>query len=259
MERVNKYMMLREQTVDCSQFATLNKDLEELTFHYCHIENLSAVTKMPLLRIIRFTSCTFGTGNLQALSGAPALARINVYDMCAEGLTELYGLKKLKRIAIRNVTGIELESLEEFINLYTLEIDNMGLHDGTFIGKLVNLRRLDLHKHVMDNLDFLEQLPSLYKFNLLNAAKNEEGLMAVAGLSNLKEFIYPVKDLSIYRNLPKLEAAGMAPDVHNGFEVFAGSKVCRFVVCGKSSHKNNDRIAEQMKKYVRIYSYGNSG
>ncbi|MCX4326242.1 MAG: hypothetical protein OSJ45_02970 [Lachnospiraceae bacterium] len=128
MKRINRYM-LSKQTVDC-----------------CHIE-ISTVAKMPLLRIICFVNCTFGTENLQALSGASSLARINVCDMCAEGLKELYGLKKLKRLSIRNVTGIE---------------------------------------------------------------------------------------------------------------VFAGSKVNSFTVCGKNTDGNNSRIAEQMNKYVRIYSYSSS-
>ena len=107
----------------------------------------------------------------------------------------------------------------------------------------------------MDNLDFLAGLTKLTQFHLAEPAGNEDGLAAVRGLAKLKEFIYLVKDLSVYKGHPALESIGMAAGVRHGFEAFEGSRVNCLTVLGRTSDEELEFVRKQMKKYVKIYSY----
>ena len=75
-------------------------------------------------------------------------------------------------------------------------------------------------------------------------------------LTQLKEFIYPVKDISIYKGHKTLELAGMDACVTDSFEIFAGSKVRSFTIFGDVSMEYAHKIYGEMEKYVKIRSYG---
>ena len=248
-------IVIFDHNVDCEPFAYM-KNLNEASFCNCKLSNISILAKIPYLKRLSFTNCTFDGEGLAALSKAPALSRINLNRMSAEGLLELKGIKTLKRLNLGNVTDIKPEDITVFKNLRTLEIDNMDLHDCSFIGELPELRILDLNRHSLDNLDFLKMLPNLVKFRLLKPAANEEGLIGLNKFPNLKEFIYPVKDLSLYKGCEKLKEPGISPKTTGGFEVFKGSKVECFIICGSTSNEQVNYIAKEMKRHCKIYSYG---
>ena len=219
-----KYMLISDKTLSCGPFSYMD-NLKELIFHNCDLWNLDCLAKAPQLKKLIF---------------------VNWHSE----------LPLLKSLSIRKVTGIELEALSAFTKLSELSIEDMGLCDGTFIGKLINLKNLDLHSHTMNDLDFLAKLTKLKSFTLQKTAVDEDGLLAVPRLTKLKEFIYPVRDLSIYANHATLEAVGMAPDVKPEFEVFKGSKVNSFMICGNIAKEEVENIAKEMDRYVRLYSYG---
>lgn len=247
-----KHIVIFDHNVDCGPFAYM-KNLNEASFCNCKLSNISVLAKIPYLKRLNFANCTFDGEGLAALSKAPALSRINLNRMSAEGLLELKGIKTLKRLNLGNVTDIKPEDITVFRNLRTLEIDNMDLHSCTFIGELPELRILDLNR---DNLDFLKMLPNLVKFRLLKPVANEEGLIGLDKFKNLKEFIYPVKDLSLYKGCKKLKEPGISPETTKGFEVFKGSKAEGFIICGSTSNEQVDYVAKEMKKYCKIYTYG---
>ncbi|MDE7224209.1 MAG: SMI1/KNR4 family protein, partial [Acetatifactor sp.] len=258
-----KTMLLTDKTVDCVLFGQMD-NLKELIFHDCRLEHIEGIAKAQQLKKLIFARCTFDGEDLSALSQAPALKELSLNVMDASGLTALTGVKTLRSLSIREVTGIRPEEVEGFGKLQELSIENMGLHDGGFLGELKNLKKLDLHWHVMDNLDFLPVLTKLTEFHLAAPAASEEGLSAIKELTKLKEFIYPVRDLKVYAGHPNLEQVGMAAGGVQGFEAFAGSKVNSFMVCGSlmtggSEDEEMERIAANMKQYVKIYSYGRQG
>lgn len=250
-----KDIVIFDHNIDCGLFAYM-KNLDEASFFNCNLSNLGALAKIPYLKRLKFVNCTFDGEGLEALSAAPALSRINLNRMSAKGLLELQGIKTLKRLNLGSVTDIKPEDITIFKNLRTLEIDNMDLHDGTFIGEFPELRILDLSRHSLDNLDFLKKLPNLVKFCLLKPAANEEGLIGLNRFKNLKEFIYPVKDLSLYKGCEKLQKPGISPDTTEGFEIFKGSNVGRFIICGSTSNEKLEYIAKEMKRHCNIHSYG---
>ena len=253
-----KKMWIKEQDVDCTPFAHM-ENLKELIFHHCHLKNAGAIAKAPQLKDLIFVECSFDGEHLSALAQAPNLKELSLNIMSAEGLTELKGIKTLKSLRLRSVTDFDLQELASFTGLQELGIETMELHDGTFLGKLKNLKKLDLNRHTMDNLDFLGSLTKLTEFRLTYPAVNEAGISEVRTLVKLKEFIYPVKDLSIYKGHPALEKIGIAAGVTQGFEAFEGSKVNGFTIFGNVTDEERKETKRQMERYVKIYSYGSQG
>ena len=253
-----KSLLLKGKMIVCVPFQYMD-NLKELIFHDCTLENISYIAKAPQLKKLIFANCTFGEENLSVLAEAPQLKELSLNVMSAEGLSALQTSKTLKSLSVRKVNGIAPEELTGFEGLQELSVEDMELHDGAFIGGLKNLKKLDLHRHTLDNLDFLQGLKKLTEFHLTEAARNEAGLSAVCGLTKLKEFVYPVRDLQIYANHPSLERVGMAADIEQSFAVFAGSKVNSFTVCGSIPKEKLDDMAKEMKQYVNLYSYGSQG
>lgn len=250
-----KRMLIQEQDVDCKPFAHM-ENLKELIFHQCHLKNAGAIAKAPQLKNLIFVECSFDGEQLSALAQAPNLKELSLNIMSGEGLAELKGIKTLKSIHLRKVTDFELQELAAFTGLSELGIESMELHDGTFLGNLKNLKKLDLNRHTMNDLDFLRSLTKLTEFRLASPAENEDGLSEVRALVKLKEFIYPVKDLSIYKGHPTLEKIGIAAGVVQGFDAFEGSKVNGFTIFGNVTDEERKETKRQMERYVKIYSYG---
>ncbi len=162
----------------------------------------------------------------------------------------------LRRLQLRKVYDLEPEELSAFRGLWELSMEAEGKHDGTFLGKLKKLKKLDLHRSAMNNLDFLKDLAGLTEFCLAEPAENEDGLSAVRALPRLKEFVYPVKDLSIYKGHPTLESIGMAAGAAHGFEALEGTRVNQFTVIGKVTDGELQEIKMHTEKYVRLRAYG---
>lgn len=249
-----KSMLLQDQDIDCALFAHM-ENLKELILHRCRLVNAGGIAQARRLKKLIFVECEFGKEQLNVLSKATSLKELGLNVMSAAGISELKGMKTLKRLQLRKVTDFELGELAGFTGLWELDIDNVGEHGEAFLGKLKNLKILNLHDNVMDNLDFLACLANLTEFHLVKPAVNEAGLSAVCRLSKLWEFIYPVKDLTVYKGHPALESIGMAAGITHGFEVFEGSKVNKFTVLGKATHEELEEIKKQMERYVKIYTY----
>lgn len=255
MRPKEKKMLLKGEDIDCKPFAYM-ENLKELILHQCHLKNAGAMAKAPQLKKLFLVECRLEGESLSVFSKAPNLKELSLNIMSAKGLMQLSELKTLKRLHLRSVTDFELKDLTAFQGIEELNIEDMELHDGAFLGELKNLKRLDLGRHTLENLDFLRSLTKLMTFHLAKAAEDEDGLSAVGTLVKLKEFIYPVKNLSIYKNHPALNKIGMAPGVFLGFEAFEGSKVNGFTILGNVTDEEREEIKRQMERYVKIYSYG---
>ncbi len=255
LTKEKRLLIQDEYDLDCTFFSYM-ENLKELVIHSSVLTHISSIAKAPQLKSLIMVDCIVVGESLSALKEASQLKKISLNKMCGEGLDNLQSLKSLRSLSIRNVTQVTLENLAAFSNLQELSIEDMGLRDGSFIGKLHNLKKLNLHRHCMNNLDFLFCLPKLTSFRLMQKAQNEEGLLAVHDLVNLKEFEYPVKDVTIYKRHPNLEIVGMAADVEEEFDVFEGSKVCGFMICGAVTQQQVECIAQKMRQYIKLYSYG---
>ncbi|MDE7324912.1 MAG: hypothetical protein K2N63_01300 [Lachnospiraceae bacterium] len=250
-----KNMMIREKELDCMPFGRM-ENLKELILHDCNLENIGYLAKARQLKKLILVRCRLKGEDLAVLAQAPALKELSLNVMDGGGLMALAGSRTLISLTLRKVEGIKLEEIGNFARLQELRLEEMGVYDGRFLGKLENLKSLDLYWHVMENLDFLPALTKLTKFHLAKKAADEKGLSAVPKLVKLKEFIYPVVDLKIYGNHPHLEKIGMAPDVVQDFGIFLGSRINSFMICGNMPDSEMQLIKDKMEQYVKIYSYG---
>lgn len=250
-----KKMLLQKKEPDCTPFADM-LNLKELILHDCRLFNPEAFARMPQLKRLILAGCTFEGGDLSALSGAPALKELGLNVMSGAGLAQLGGLKPLKCLQVRALTDFNVGDLASFKSLQELRIEKMGLRDAAFLGGMKHLKKLDLWDSELADLDFLKELRALAEFHLTRPAENEDGLSSVSGLSKLKEFIYPVRNLAVYRGNSTLRHVGMAAGITEGFEVFAGSGVNSFTLIGAVAEGEPERVKEQMEKYVEIWSWG---
>lgn len=250
-----KSMLIKDKHLSCELLAYM-ENLKELIFHDCEIDNIRFIAQAPQLQKLIFAGCTFKGEDLSAICGAPKLKEISINGMAGDGLSLLKEIKTLKSLSIRKVTGIDEKTLAGFVKLQELSIEDVDIHDGTFIGNIKNLKKLNLNYLHMENLDFLKYLTKLVEFELNIPAANEDGLDAVRSIRTLKSFIYPVKNLDIYKGHPCLKVVGMDSGVKRGFEVFADSQVDSFEICGKVSGRHMDKIRKKMERYVHLSSYG---
>lgn len=250
-----KSIMIKAKQLSCEPFAYM-ENLKELIFHDCEIENLHGISQAKQLQKLIFVRCTFIGEDLSVLSTVPCLKEISINEMAGNGLASLSKIKTLKGLSLRKISGIDESTLSVFDKLQELSIQDIEIHDGTFIGNCKNLKLLNLNHLHMDNLDFLSQLTKLTEFELSTPAANEEGLHAVMALGKLKSFLYPVRNLNIYKGHPCLKTIGMAADVEKGFESFAGSQVDSFVIFGKVSEEHMKMVKTEMGRYVQLCSYG---
>lgn len=250
-----KKMWIREQELSCEPIAYM-ENVKELIFHDCKIENLHCIAQAPQLQKLIFARCTFCKEDLSVLSAAPKLKELSINVMDGAGLSALKDIKTLKCLNIRKITGVDEKTLSGFTKLQELSIEDMDIHDASFIGNMVGMKKLELGRLQLNDLDFLKNLKKLTEFELAMNAADETGLSALGSLTKLKSFIYPVRDLSIYKGHPSLIKVGFAKDVDKGFEVFAGSPVNSFTVIGTMDDNHGEQIRKEMEKYVNISSYG---
>lgn len=250
-----KKMLLQKKELDCTPFAYMS-NLKELILHDCRLTNPDALARMPQLKRLIFAGCSFEGGDLSALSGAPALKELGLNVMSGAGLAQLAGMESLKCLQVRALTDFEAGNLASFTALQELRIEKMGLRDAAFLGGMKHLKKLDLWDSELADLDFLKKLRSLTEFHLTRPAENEDGLSAVSGMSRLRDFIYPVRNLAVYQGNGTLRHVGMAAGVTEGFGVFEGSGVDSFTLIGAVAEGEPERVREQMEKYVKILSWG---
>ncbi len=249
------WMLLKDGEIDCTLFSYMT-NLTELILHDCHLKHMDALAKIPKLKKLFFANCAWDEEDLSVLSHAPALKELGLNRVSGTGLADLNQLKTLKCLYVHALTGFHVEELAAFTSLQKLSIEDMELKDGAFIAKMKHLKKLELGHSQLTDLNFLKSLKKLTEFQLTRPAENEDGLWAVEHLTQLKEFIYPVKDISIYKGHKTLELAGMDACVTDSFEIFAGSKVRSFTIFGDVSMEYAHKIYGEMEKYVKIRSYG---
>lgn len=249
-----KVLLVQDQNIDCTLFTHM-ENLKELILHRCHLVNADGIAQAIKLKKLILVGCSFDNASLSVLSKAPSLKELGLNEMSVRGLSGLKEMKSLKSLQFRQVTDFDMEELAEFTELWELNINHTEKYQGAFLRKLKKLKKLDLHYSSIADLDFLSGLTELTEFHLAKSAIDEAGLLVVCRLPKLKKFIYPVKDLSIYKGHSVLESIGMVAGVTHGFEVFEGSSVNQFTVVGKVTHEELEEIKKQMERYVKIYTY----
>ena len=251
------------QRLSCKPFEYMD-NVKELIIHHCELFDFESISKMKNLTTLYLIDCTTDSCNVAALAEAPKLKKLSLGVIKEHiDMKKLAKSKSLKELSIRELDGVSFCDLCEFSGLTSLTIEGGNPEEYEFLSKLGKLKTLKIRGVQLDNLDFLHHMPKLEEFEMHIEAQNEDGLMAIRSLTKLKSFIYPVKDLVLYKGVPTLEEAGIA-HVNNGqFEAFKDTKLNSFLVLGDGDEdlmEEAGKIAEELTSYgLRIMSYGSVG
>ncbi len=262
LTRETGYILIQNEILSCEPLRYMD-NIKKVIIHNSELHQFECIAKMSNLNTICIGSCIIIDGDLSLLKDCQTLKELRVADVAnAQNLYKLTNLPRLKSLSIGSLSDFDPTIIGDFKNLITLKIDTMEIEDFSFINKLTKLKKLNLSRNRLKNLDFLFNLEQLEVFELLQVALDEEGLKAVPKLTKLKEFIYPVRNLEIYRDHPTLKNPGFVLNSGHSFEVFAGTKVDSFTLIGnenKITREDTNKVAEDMGHYVELFSYGSIG
>ena len=193
------------------------------------------------------------------LAASPKLKSLNFNVMSVRGIDALKGKKTIKSLHLREVTDFRGAYLAGLTGLQELELEDVEGWTTADLTELKTLTKLTLSCKKLSDVSFLGIMTKLKEFECHVKADDESGLSALAGLLKLASFIYPVSDVSVYKDCKALTSIGLTPDVKSGFEIFEGSQVRSFTVIGKISDSKLDKMNDNLSKYVQIFSYGSIG
>lgn len=251
------------QKLSCKPFEFMD-NIKELIIHHCELHDFECITKMKNLTTLFLIDCTTPESNVSVLADAPKLKRLSLGAIKEQiDMKKLSKSKSLKDLSVRALDGVNLEDLSEFGELTSLTVEGGDSEEYGFLSKLEKLKILKIKNVQLDNLGFLYNLTKLEEFEMHVPAKNEDGLMAIGGMTKIKIFIYPVKNLMIYKDVPGIVEAGIAYNNDGEFEVFKESKLNSFMLIGngeKDMMKKAESIKNDIEKYgLKITSYGSVG
>lgn len=81
--------------------------LKELILHCVHLQNMDALARIPQLKKLTLSQCTFGGKDLSVRCGAPNLKELGLRGMSLAGLMELKDLKSLAHRVLVKRAGKE--------------------------------------------------------------------------------------------------------------------------------------------------------
>lgn len=255
-------LFIKEQSISCRPLQYM-ENIKELVIHNSELRDFECIAKMPSINKLTLVSDKIVAGDLSLLKGNETLKILRIVrSKDVKGLEELIELPKLKELCISKIEDIDLSLLAQFTKLNILELEELPNGDFSFLCKLTKLKELEIKKCQMKDLDFLFEMKKLEKFSLIEPAIDERGLAAVPELTKLKEFIYPVKNIEIYKNHPSLKNPGFVVMDDQSYDIFSGTMINSFTIIGRKDRNTDEdleRLSNEIGQYVKLSSYGAIG
>lgn len=246
---------LEDRTISCEPIQYM-KNLKEMVVHNCVLKEFHCVCEAENIRRMTFVETTFDKEDLSVLMHLPNLKQLSLNRMSAKGAENLCNKDSLKIFSINAVTDFSYKVLQEFQKLTILEVVDMNFYDYSFLTKLEKLTSLEIIEEGICNLDFLPSLKNLVTLCIRGEAQDESSLPQIHHLKKLKKFCYPVKDLSVYQNMPQLESIGVCKEGLENIDSLAGSNVNHVDIFSTRNKEKEKSIIEEIKKYVELTGYG---
>lgn len=255
-------LFIKEQSVSCRPLQYM-ENINELIIHNSELRHFEYIAKMPNISKLILVSDKIVDGDLSLLKDNETLKVLKIVrSNHVKGLEALIKLLKLKELCVSKIDEMDLSILGHFTRLNVLELEELPNGDFSFLTKLTKLKELHINKCQINDLDFLFEMKKLEKFYLTQPAIDERGLAAVPELTKLKEFIYPVRNLEIYKNHPSLINPGFVVSDDQSYDVFSGTAVTSFTIIGskdRNTEADLERLSNEIGQYVKLSSYGAIG
>lgn len=255
-------LFIKEQIVSCKPLQYM-ENIKKLIIQNSSLKHFECIAKMPSLNKLVLVDDNIVEGDLSLLKDNVTLKCLRIVrNSDVKDLAKLAKLPKLRELSLSNIADIDLSTLADFTRLTVLELEDMPSGDFSFLSKLTKLKELEINRCQLEHLDFLFNLKKLEKFSLLQPVADEKGLAAVPELTKLKEFIYPVRDIEIYRNHPSLKNPGFVVTEEQSYDVFAETVISSFTIIGtkgRNTRQDLKAIRDEIGQYVDLRSYGAIG
>lgn len=256
LESVSKLFVSKgEMNISFAPIAYM-KNLKELVVHNCNISDFNSVSKAQELKKIVFINCTFDYSELLNLEKLEKLQELTLGRMSLDNLKFLSKLISLKSLSLLHLPNINCEQLSDLTNIEILDLTGMNFESLEFLKTYQKLKELKIQRMKVSNLEFLEYLKSLTSFSLREKAKDEKGLRFIKELKHLKEFEYPVTDVSVYLENEKLEKIGLASKKIKNAKKLKGTQISSVIVCNAENEKQAQKIIKEVEKYIDLRSSG---
>ena len=103
-------------------------------------------------------------------------------------------------------------------------------------------------------------IPKLKEFTMNYRAAEESGLQAIENMKSLQQFHYPVGDMLIYRNCPKIKAIGVDAARIQNLDALAGKDgITEVLFYYLETKEQYEQLVEAVKKHLNLRSYGYTG
>lgn len=232
------------------------KNLKELIVHNCNISDFDCISKVQGLKKIAFINCTFEYSELAKLEQLEKLQELTLGRMPIDNLVFLEKITALKSLSLLYLQNINCEQINGLTNIKILDLTGMNFESFEFLKTYKNLKELKIQRMKVLNLEFLQYLKSLTSFSLREKAQDENGLRFIKELKHLKEFEYPVTDVSVYLENEKLEKIGLASKKIKNAKKLKGTQISSVIVCNAESEKQAQKIIKEVEKYIDLRTSG---
>ena len=249
----------KEQAIDFAQIDDV-ESIKELILHNCTVTNFSCITAAKTLKSIALVDCNITSEDLSCLKGMEKLKKISFNIMKLDSISHLAEISSLRELSFRRIDGINYEDLENFTKLQSLSIQETEVTNFDFIKKLKNLKVLEFNKVPISDLNFLYDLPKLKEFTMRYCADDESALVCISDMKYLQRFQYPVPDMKIYQECPKIQSIGVDASRVEDYSVLEGKETITDVMFyNLQTEKQYEQHLAEVEKYLNLCSYGYMG
>ncbi|MBY3620581.1 SMI1/KNR4 family protein [Acinetobacter sp. CUI P1] len=231
-------------------------NLKELIIHADEITNFDVLKRLPSLTKLVIGSKSFKESDLEYLVSLDELRQLTLIGLPFNDIHKLKDIKKLQSLRLYRMNSIDSELIGTIKNLKELDLEEMEVGDLRYISNLSKLIKLKLKQVTIPNLSFLKGLRNLTFFETDSCAKDESHLELLGELKMLKQFTYPVGDLSVFKNCMSLKQIGVDASRFKGLEEISDCKIVDITIFHATSEENAKSVVAEFNKYFKIQSYG---
>ncbi|KGE20087.1 SMI1/KNR4 family protein [Paenibacillus wynnii] len=231
-------------------------NLKELIIHADEITNFDVLKRLPSLAELVIGSEAFKESDLEYLVSLDGLRQLTLIGLSLKDIHKLKDIKKLKSLRLCRMNSMDSESIGTINNLKELSLEEMEVGDLLYISNLSKLIKLELKQVTIPHLSFLKGLKNITFFETDSCAKDESHIEVISELKKLKQFTYPVGDLTIFKDCMSLKQVGVDASRLKGLEEISDCNIVDLTIFNAASEENAKSVVTEFEKYFKLQSYG---
>lgn len=232
------------------------KNLKELIIHAEEVCSFEPIKNIPSLTKLVIGCKSFMESDLEYLVNLQELKQLTFVKLSLNDVHILNEIKTLKCLRLYKINSLNSSSIGCLNNLTELSLEDIDVGDLSYLSNLNKLIKLELKNVVIPNLEFLHGLKNLTILETDTKANDESHIRSFGEMHNLKELVYPVRDLKTIKNCIQLKRIGVDALKFNSLEEITSLNIIDITIFNATSKENAESVVSEFKKYFKIQSYG---